>query len=324
MQREIQRIAVLEQMLVQEKKGSGSAIAEANLRHLTEANAQYKRILQDREDELSQLRPIMRELKAKVDEFEAEANAQKWEELEDELSNVKKELAISNDINETSTAIMEELEKKVKGKEWVIKSLQEESHDQCNREHQLIAHVKKLNEKIKAYEIKFEGGGVDVPMLLAKLKDYEDRMQNYRAQTKDREEMGSIELEKILDGDKSTTSQNQPNNGDNDKKDDASEATDDYSFLHSEQDEDDDEEEEEVTFLSQGTDNVSRETYVSQGTDPSDREDALGDFLYDANDGIEVLNIEGMCCAHRRSPTIYYSSQPQRSPERYSSNALCQ
>ncbi len=108
-------------MLIQEKKGSGSAIAEANLRHLADANAQYKRILQDRDDELSQLRPILRELKAKVDEFEAKASYKQCEKLEEELSNIKAKLAISNDINLTSTAIIEELEKKIKGKEWYVR-----------------------------------------------------------------------------------------------------------------------------------------------------------------------------------------------------------
>ena len=89
------KIALLEQKLAQEKKGNGSAIHEANLKHLTDTNAECKRIMQERDDELSQLRPIMKQMKSRIGEYESMDNIHHTEQLEEELRKVKEELAIA-------------------------------------------------------------------------------------------------------------------------------------------------------------------------------------------------------------------------------------
>ena len=320
------RIALLEQKLGQEKRGNGSAIAEANLKHLTETNAEYKSVLQERNDELSQLRPIMRELKAKLDEYEGKNAVQHALQLEAKLDEVKQELVKAKEDIITSNNTAEEAEKKVKGKEWMIKSLQDESHDQRSRENHLLSHIKKLDEKIDTYEKKFKGRGIDVPMLLAKLKDYEARTKDLQGQIRRLTNKKLNELvvrahspiphqaEEKTKKASNTKPQPQPKQVVEDEvAENESDASDDnLSFLLN--DSEGDASDEDATFASNETDPLM-DPYTSKSTHD---EDVLSDFISDVKVGIETLEMPSLCCAQRpspvpmTSPTSTYAS-PQNS-----------
>lgn len=298
------KIALLEQQLAQEKRGNGSHIAEANLKHLTQTNAECKRILQERDDELSALRPVVREMKAKIEDYERKENVQRAGELEEELDNVKSELAAANDKNCELDNTIEQLEKKVKGKEWMVKSLQEENDDQRSRENHLLAHIKRLNDQIQTYESKFKGTGVDVPMLLAKLKDYEVRTTDLQGQIR---RLTNKKLNELVlrsspvpneeeSKDKKAVVASKPQE---DEVDNESIASENSSFV--EQDD------EEDTLGTNGTD----EDMFSPKSEQD--EDVLSDFLTDVKAGIETLEMESLCCAQRSSPT-YMASPTYRDP----------
>jgi len=175
-------IALLQQKLYQERKGSGSAIAEANLSHLAETNIEYKRILKERDDELAHLHPLLNQLKSKIEEYSTKESVQYTQELENEVKKLKGGLLVAMEETNTVISNIEDFEKKVKSKEWMIKSLQEENEDQRSRENRLTTQINTLSETVQEYETKFEGKGVDVPMLLAKLKDYEVRTKDMEGQ----------------------------------------------------------------------------------------------------------------------------------------------
>ena len=83
-----------------------------------------------------------------------------------------------------SNNTIQQLEQKIKAKEWVIKNLKEENMAQRSRESTMLAQMEKLSESIDAYETKFHGKNVDVPMLLIKLKEYVDRTQDLECQVR--------------------------------------------------------------------------------------------------------------------------------------------
>lgn len=178
-------IAVLERQLAEEKKDSGpSKQTAATLQHLAETNAACERSLRAREEELSRLKPILKKLKAKVDDYEKQEHVRLVEQLGGELATTRAELASAEHTNVTSNTTIENLEKKVKGKQWMVKSLQEDSVVQRSRENHLLAHINTLDEKIDTYETRFKGKGVDVPILLAKLKDYEVRVKHLQGKVR--------------------------------------------------------------------------------------------------------------------------------------------
>ena len=314
------RIAVLEQNLAQEKKGNGSAIAEANVKHLTETNFESKRILQERDDELSQLRPIMKEMKSKIEEYETKENIQHVEKLEEELAEANLQLAIAKDENITANNTIDQLEKKVKGKEWMIKALQDENEDQRSRENHLLARIKQLDEKIDTYETKFNGKGVDVPMLLAKLKDYEARTKEQQGQIR---RLTNKKLNELVlrsspvphqkeeeEAKKKETKKKKSKNGRNldDAEVDNESISDTSSFPANSLEQDVDE--EDITLDSMGT----GEEY---GDDPfsaksGQEEDVIKEFISDVKVGIESIGDVGLCCAQRPSPIPY---RDPRSPE---------
>lgn len=295
------KITLLERKLAQQKKGNGLALAEANLKHITETNDECKRILQERDDELTQLKPIMKNMKSKIGEYERKENEQHTEMIEEELTKVKGELAIAKDQNLTSDSTIEQLEKKVKGKEWMMKSLHEENDDQRSRETHLLACVKKLNDTIDTYESRFEGKGVDVPMLLAKLKDFEVRTKDLQGQVRRLTNKKLNELvvrssvpHKTEETQKSPTSpRNKPKEVDVDHQSEASENS---SYMVSMED--------DATLDSNMSDEIDDQFSIKSAQD----EDVLSDFLSDVKVGIETLEMESLCCSHRPSPVPMASS----------------
>jgi len=156
-------------------------LEEGSSKHLAETNSRYKRVVQERDDELSRLKSIVEDFKAKIDEYEHSRQPSK---LEEEVTKVKCDLAIASGEILTSYDTIEQLEKKVKSKEWMIKTLKEENDQHRSRETELLSQINKLREGIQTYETKFTGRGVDVPMLLAKLRDYGARTKDLEGQVR--------------------------------------------------------------------------------------------------------------------------------------------
>ncbi|KAL3815568.1 hypothetical protein ACHAXA_000300 [Cyclostephanos tholiformis] len=140
------------------------------------------RVIQERDDELSQLRPIVEELKMRIHKYEDDENSRKPSKLELEVTKVNEDLSIARNEILKSHNTIDQLEKKIRSKEWVIKTLKEENDEQRSRETQLLAQINKMNESIDTYETEFIGKGVDVPMLIAKLKDHEARTKELEGQ----------------------------------------------------------------------------------------------------------------------------------------------
>ncbi|KAL7549602.1 hypothetical protein ACHAWF_012874 [Thalassiosira exigua] len=335
-------IAVLQQKLANEQKSNEFDMAEAKLKHLVESNFECNRILQERNDELSRLKPLMNELKTKVDEYESSNRI--LQERNDELSQLKpimkelktkvdeyeskdgayvedleEALAKAKEEHDATTSAIENLDKKIRGKEWMVKALQEENKDQRSKENHLLVHIEKLNEKLDTYETKFKGRGVDVPMLLAKLKDYDVRTKDLQGQVR---RLTNKKLNELVlrsspnpkqdqaDDEKppvTATSHKQPEIVDDDA-DNGSCATDAYSLVDNSLLEEEDD--EEVTFASQGTDDL-------------DAHDDFDDFLSEVKVGIESLKVGGLCCATRTSlePTKFRTGQ--FSPTSYKSQRSC-
>lgn len=321
------KIAVLEQKLAEEKKASRSAIQEANLKHLKETNAETERILHDRDGELSQLKPIMRELQAKVEEFEQKEDIKHAESLEEELAHIKEELVTSREEQHTTNGTIEELEKKIKGKEWMVKSLQEESVDQRSRENHLLAHIKKLNGKIDIYDKKFKGKSVDVPLLLAKLKDYEVRTGDLQGQVR---RLTNKKLNELV-----LRSSPVPRQTDEDDKNHSKSIP---KQLTDETDNDTEFDEAtlgEATFGEEATlaSNVSADFDLDD--DPfapraSQEEDVLGDLLSDVREGIATFGMGSLCCVQQPSQSQVpvhsfgspsYQSQLSESSGTFTSNS---
>ena len=156
-------------------------LEEGSSKHLAETNSRYKRVVQERDDELSRLKSIVEDFKAKIDEYEHSRQPSK---LEEEVTKVKCDLAIASGEILTSYDTIQQLENKVKSKEWMIKTLKEENDQHRSRETELLSQINKLREGIQTYETKFTGRGVDVPMLLAKLRDYGARTKDLEDQVR--------------------------------------------------------------------------------------------------------------------------------------------
>lgn len=156
-------------------------LEEGSSKHLADNNSRFKRVIQERDDELSRLKSIVEEFKARIDEYEHSRQPSK---LEEEVTKVKCDLVIARGEILTSYDTIEQLEKKVKSKEWMIKTLKEENDQHRSRETELLSQINKLREGIQTYETKFTGRGVDVPMLLAKLRDYGARTKDLEGQVR--------------------------------------------------------------------------------------------------------------------------------------------
>jgi hypothetical protein len=82
------------------------------------------------------------EFKARIDEYEHSRQPSK---LEEEVTEVKGELAIARVEILTSYDTIEQLGKQFKSKEWMIKTLYEENDQHRSRETELLSQIMKLN-----------------------------------------------------------------------------------------------------------------------------------------------------------------------------------
>ena len=158
-----------------------SMLEEESSKHLADTNSRYKLVIQERDDELSRLKSTVEEFKARIDEYDHSRQPSK---LEEEVTKVKGDFAIARGEILTSYDTIEQLGEKLRSKEWMIKTLKEENDQHCSRETELLSQINKLREGIQIYETKFMGRGVDVPMLLAKLRDYGARTKDLEGQVR--------------------------------------------------------------------------------------------------------------------------------------------
>jgi len=295
------KIAVLQNKL----QGSGLAIAEANLDHLTEKNAEYKCVLQERDDELTHLRPLLNQLQAKIEEYAEKESLSHSQQLENELIKVRSELEVAIELTNIANTTIEEQEKKIKSKEWMIKSLQEAASEQRSRENKLQVHADKLDETVHEYNTKFEGKGVDVPMLLAKLKDYEVRTKDLQGQIR---RLTNKKLNELVIHSSSKSEVDNEEENDNPAKDPSNDSltSETSSFRH----DDDDTLDDSIDNEEEGDeddDNIHPlfSNKSAQDDDMQD-EDVLSDFLSDVQVGIETLEMQSWtaCCVTERSSPL--------------------
>lgn len=208
--RQLQSAVSSQKCLLEEKEkmisklnGGGSAsvaATEGRVKELTEellalnaknatTKSEFKRILKDREEKISKLKLEVCDLSTKVEVAEKKSNFRYSDELEQELDDLEAKLDEANEKQTLSTIRIDEMEKEIKRKEWIIKSLQDENEAQRHRESHLLKHIATLDESLQTYETQFNGKEVDVPMVLAKLEDatkrsveLEGKMKNLTAE----------------------------------------------------------------------------------------------------------------------------------------------
>lgn len=236
------------------------------------------------------------------------ADAQVATPLEEELGSVKEELAAAKDANLKLNDSVEDLEKQLKGKEWMMKSLQGDISDRRGKESHLRARIEKLNGKIKAYETTFQGEGEDVPILIAKLEDYKVRVKDLQGQVRRLTNKKLNELVvrsapppklQSLETTKGRTAlpmspRGKPPRDEEEYGSGASKSSPSLVDCETFDDEDD------GTFASTVSDDVL-ESFYSRSAHGDD-DDVLGGFLSDVQAGVESLGSEGLCCAQSEEP----------------------
>ena len=295
------RIAALEKNLLLEKNVTDEAQKTATaLQHAAKEHAACRHRLLEREAELSRLKPIAAELQAQVHRYGRQEHVRVLQRLERDLARTREELAVAEDAHATSKSTIEDLEKKVKGKQWVVKSLQEDGLLQRSREAHLLAHIKTLEEKLDTYERKFRGRGIDVPVLIAKLKDYEVRVRHLQGKVRMLTKQTLRDLAPGTPGTSGTpgsSRKEEPRTGRNEEprhdEDDrmrtvSSDASDHDSLSMAKFDE------EEGTFASHTSNDMEEESHAPPSSAPE--QGFLGDILSDFKEGIESLQVD-LCCA---------------------------
>mmetsp|Transcript_5627 Transcript_5627/g.11468 ORF Transcript_5627/g.11468 Transcript_5627/m.11468 type:complete len:507 (+) Transcript_5627:142-1662(+) len=148
----------------------------ASLREQKESSdREYQKELTSKDTEITSLTAQVETLTAEIADLRKQTSHAHLQKLQTRLSSLNSQLTSSHQTQDQLTTQIEELNKKLKSKEWMIKSLTDEAEDQILRENVLCSRIKGLEEKVDAYERKFQGKDVDVPMMLAKLEDAEGR-----------------------------------------------------------------------------------------------------------------------------------------------------
>jgi DNA repair exonuclease SbcCD ATPase subunit len=125
----------------------------------------YTKVITDKDETISKLQSMVEELNAKITKADKKKGSRFYKKLEEEVETLETKLESK----------LEDLEKQVKRKDWMIGSLKEENESQRHREDNLRVHIRGLQQTIDTYETRFMGKGIDVPMVLAKLEDSEAR-----------------------------------------------------------------------------------------------------------------------------------------------------
>jgi hypothetical protein len=297
------KIAILVGKLNLEKRGNGSAVADAiadtKIKRLNEQLDEIKREMKSRDDEIARLSAQNKVFMIRAIEYEKKASFQANSFLEQELMTLKEKFAHVNEHNSTCKNTIEELVKRVKTKEWMINSLRSESEEQRNRETRLNAQVNALKQTIESYDAMFAGknADVDVPMLLAKLVDYE-------TQAKQQQQTGST-LGLQLPHAKSVSANDEGSVLSKEKKfDDGTIVSDDYSMDNTIDDHDDDGDDyDDGTFVTmKTTDDTFAPTTASakyncaDDFNPNNHAELFNNLMEEVTEGMQSIQSEGIAC----------------------------
>jgi hypothetical protein len=304
------KIAMLVGKLNLEKRSNGSAVADAiadtKIKRLNEQLEEIKREMKSRDDEIARLNAQNKMFMLRAIEYEKKASFQTNSLLEQELTALKEKFAHVNEQNSTSKNTIEELVKRVKAKEWMINSLRSESEEQRNRETRLNAQVNALQQTIESYDTMFGGknADIDVPMLLAKLADYETQAKQQKQQQQ--HQTGSTpdlqrpqaktvdfnEEESVLSKEK--------------KLDDGTIVSNDESMGNTidDQDDDDDDDDDDGTFVTMKTmDDTFAPTTASakyyncaDDFNPKNQDNVFNDLMEEVTEGMQSIKRKGITC----------------------------
>ena len=135
----------------------------------------YHKVLTDKDDTITELKNQVQELSDKLAMSEKKKSSRHSRPFEEQVDELESKLDETVNENSKLKSELEELDKAIKRKTWMIDSMKQENEDQRHREDNLHTHIKGMQQIIDTYESKFIGKGVDVPMVLAKLADAETR-----------------------------------------------------------------------------------------------------------------------------------------------------
>jgi hypothetical protein len=311
-----------------QKEAKIALLEEESLKHrletIAESNERKRAIqerdltIQERDDELSQLRPTVEALKMKIHEYDEREFKRQPSKLEVELKKVNDDLSISMNKILTFHDTIEQLEKKVRSKEWIIKTLKEENDEQRSRETQLFAQINKMNESMDTYESKFMGKGVDVPMLVAKLKDFEARTKQLEGEVSrlTNKKLNELVLRAGMGPGPSPLQQlnGRPKNPISPRKSILSPKSP-QSCLSSKHGDNDVLLENTFTVANSTLFSNGTDTFYSSGTDETDDVVSLvddgglfDDFFSDVENGMDTLKMERICCSQKSSRAAMGSS----------------
>ncbi|KAL7516918.1 hypothetical protein ACHAWX_001885 [Stephanocyclus meneghinianus] len=135
----------------------------------------YKEALADKDTAICELQSEIEDLTAQFAKVEKKKSSRYSRDLEEQVEELEAKLEEAEKENSEFQTLVEDLEKQVKRKDWIISSLKQENEDQRHREDNLLVHIRGLQQTIDTYETRFMGKGIDVPIVLAKLQDAETR-----------------------------------------------------------------------------------------------------------------------------------------------------
>ena len=167
------RIAMLVGKLNLERRSNGSTVADAisdsKIKRLNEQLEENKREIKSRDDEIARLKTQNK-------------RCMSTSNLDQELPALKDNYVQLKEQNSTCKSTIEELVKRVKAKELMISLLKTENEEYRIRETRLNAQVNALKHTIESCDVVNKNSDVDVPMLLAKLADYEAQAKQFQNQ----------------------------------------------------------------------------------------------------------------------------------------------
>jgi hypothetical protein len=121
------------------KEAKIAMLEEESSKHLAETNSRYKLAIQESYDELSGLIFILEDLKARIARIDEYEYSRQPSKLEEEVTKVKGDLAIARGEILTSNDTIEQLGKKIKSQECIMKTLKEENDQHRSRENELLS-----------------------------------------------------------------------------------------------------------------------------------------------------------------------------------------
>ena len=332
------KITMLVGKLNLEKRSNGSAVADAisetKIKRLNEQLEEIKIEIKLRDDEIARLNAHNKVFMTRAVELQKMASFQASSHLEEELTTLKEKFDKVNEQNSTCKNTIEELVKRVKAKEWIINSLKNEGEEQRNRESRLNAQVNALKQTVESYNAMFGGkdADVDVPMLLAKLADYETQALQFQKQQqqKQKQQLTSSSDDRIPQA-KTVDFKKSDDDGSVSfrkwKSDEGTIVSNDDTMDNTMDDQDDDE--DDGTFVTMKT--VDDTTYAP--TTASAKYKCIDDFnptnshayvfndlIEDVKEGIQSFQSDGVC-GGVNDCYDFFSEEPSCNKEDSTSNA---